>query len=206
VAGAGVAVALARPHSARAPSSAGVRVLPANLGEVCGAPTSGSARFWQRSAGAPPDSGSVRVGATSVSALSLYVSDGAAGQGVLCVTNAARLGVREPIRTATVPRTGAIAHLGVVQDGPYGAVRPGVAWVSIAVSGSTRAQVFTLDGQDEQRLQDLGNGWHAFDSPYGYYIPRPGPDTLVVRAYDRQNHLLATQSTAVPQPAPSGAR
>jgi hypothetical protein len=166
-------------------------ILAAQLSSVCSAPSSAFARFWQDANATPVDySGGVKVGDASVPAQSMYISDGPAGQGVLCVTTTAQANrSTQSLLEATAPRPDAIAYLNNHQGAPFGAVRPGVARVTIGVAGSSATQTFTLDGQAGAQLQPVGGGWHAFNSPYEY-ASITGSSVLTIRAFDARNHPL----------------
>jgi len=207
IAGAVIGVLVLRNVGRSSPSSAStVQTLPPRLEDVCGRPSSQFARFWEDTTGGISYGGTVRIGDTDVPAMSMYVSGGAPGEGVLCVTTTSVLGSQQPIRAATTARAGAIAYLGVSQGQPFGAVRPGVTRVT--VSGSTAdVQVFTTDGRDVSQLQGIGDGWHAFDSPYGY---SGAAVNVTARAYDAQNQLLETLVVSIDgarvSASPSGSR
>jgi hypothetical protein len=172
--------------------------LSGDLTKVCSAPSTGFARLWEDETGPVDYSGRVLAGHTYVPALSMYVSDGPPGQGVLCVSQSAQIGITDPIAAATTVQSGNIAYLGTHQGQPYGAVRPGVARVTITNGDSLNSQTFSLDSTDQMsRLQSLGDGWAAFDSPYGYSTG-PAGLSLTVRAYTATGRQVGSTVLRLP--------
>lgn len=188
-----IAIVVLHPIGRSSPSPT-VHALPSHLESVCGTPSSRFARFWEATTGGVDYAGVVHVGSTNIPAMSMYVSAGTTGEGVLCVTTTSLLGSQRPIRAATTARGGVIAYLGISQGQPFGAVRPGVTRVTLSIEGTPGVQVFTTSGGDVSQLQDIGKGWHAFNSPYGY---SGGADEVTVRAYDVHGHLLGTETVDV---------
>jgi hypothetical protein len=187
-----VVAALVRPVNS--PGLAGaVNVLPAHLQDVCAAPTSMFARFWDASTVAPADySTAVRVGTTNLPAPTMYISDGPPGGGVLCVVAPSPSGPDQPQLAAALARPGAVAYIADYQFAPFGAVRPGVARVTIEVAGTADLLAFTIGGSGAMQLQDIGHGWHVFDSPMSF-----GANRLTVRAYNAHNQLLEMATVTV---------
>jgi hypothetical protein len=163
-----------------------------HLADVCAAPTSMFARFWDASAVSPDYSTAVRVGTTNMPAPTMYISDGPAGGGVLCVVAPSAAGPDRPLLGAALARPGAVAYIADYQFAPFGAVRPGVTRVTIEVARTSDLLVFTIGGSGAMQLQDIGHGWHAFDSPMSF-----GASSLTVRAYDVHDQLLEMATITV---------
>jgi hypothetical protein len=186
-----VVAALVRPVNS--PGLAGaVNVLPVHLEDVCAAPTSMFARFWNDSAASNDYSTAVRVGRTNLPAPTMYISDGPAGGGVLCVVAPSTSGPDRPLLGAALARPGAVAYIADYQFAPFGAVRPGVTRVTIEVARTSDLLDFTIGGSGAMQLQDIGHGWHAFDSPMSF-----GANTLTVRAYNGHDQLLEMATITV---------
>jgi hypothetical protein len=56
----------------------------------------------------------------------------------------------------------------------------------------------SLGRADEQRLQPLGNGWHAADTGYG----SGGITSVTLRAYNSAGQLIGTVTEAITAPQP----
>lgn len=192
-----------------APASAAI-VVPANPAAACDKPSTSFARFWFVTMEPVPGAyqGTQQVGPVRVPGNTMYVSGGAPGTGVLCVS--AQAGVPDPIQSTAAPRPGAIAYLGAAgspQDTVYFGTRPGVTRVTLKGVGDFTA-VFSVNGPKEENfgtpdgpLESLGNGWHAANTGVGY-----SGGAMTLRAYNASGKLLGTvteQYTAA-NPTPSG--
>jgi hypothetical protein len=167
---------------------------------ACDKPITSFARFWADSIEPIPGeyTGTDKVGAARVPAMSMYISGGSAGNGTFCVS--ARAGSHKPIQSVAAPRQGAIAYLGTAQSIAYFGTRPGVTRVTMTFGSLTTT--YSLHGAEEDQLQSLGNGWHAVSTGSGV---DGGPITL--RAYNSHGKLVDTVTNASlagkPTPSPS---
>ena len=155
---------------------------------ACGKPSTPFATFIFLTAGSDQAifyRGTFRVDSARVPASSMYVSGGPPGTGTFCVS--AEHGAPGPIQSIAAPRPGPIAYAGATGNMGsiiYFATRPGVSRVTVD-DGSVHS--YTLSGSAD-RLESLGNGWHAADAGYGVM----GVTSVTLRAYNSSGQLIDT--------------
>ena len=113
--------------------------------------------------------------------MSMYVSSGPPGSGVLCVT--AQRTATVTVQSTAQARSGAIGYAGTANGILYLAVRPSVERATVD-DGSGSLRTYTLEESRELQLQLLTGGWHAADVGLGI-----SSTSLTLRAYNLVNQL-----------------
>lgn len=162
---------------------------------VCADPRTSFARFWF--IGNNDESiyqGTVLVGSARVPSLSMYISSGPPGIGVMCISAEAKATV--PIQSMAQARSRPIGYTGTAGGTLYFAVGPGVVRATVDAGGTIGT--YTLDATGEIQLQPFGDGWHAVGTGHG-----SSARSFVVRAYNSSGALVDTVVQEMQGPPPS---